>query len=52
MIQAMVNVVMDQNTFRRRHRAFNRSKLAGDIEAGLPVFNHANNVPKVALCAF
>lgn len=52
MIQTMVDVVMDQNTFRRRHRAFHRCKLASDIEAGLLVFNHADNVPKMALCTF
>ncbi len=48
----MINVVIDQDAFRRSYRAFHCGKLTGDIETGLLLFNHADNAPKVALSAF
>ena len=32
--QAVVDVVVDQDALGRRHRAFHRRELAGDVEAG------------------
>ena len=50
--QAMVDVVVDQDALCRRHRAFHRRELAGDVKAGLTTFDHADDVPKMALGAF
>ncbi|OJU87131.1 MAG: hypothetical protein BGO13_00995 [Burkholderiales bacterium 66-5] len=49
MVEAMVDVVMDQGTLCRRYRAFYRRELAGNVKARLFCLNHADDIPKVAL---
>ncbi len=49
--QAVVDVVVDQDALGRRHRAFHRRELAGDVEAGFSPFDHPDDVPQMPLGA-
>ena len=48
----MLAVIVDQDPLCRCHRALDRRKLAGDVEAGLLVFDHADHMPKVPFGTF
>ena len=49
--QAVVDVVVDQDALGRRHRAFHRRELAGDVEAGFSPFDHPDDVSQMTLGA-
>lgn len=50
--QAVVDVVVDQDALCCRHRAFYCRELAGNVETGLTLFDHPDDVSKMTFGTF
>ena len=51
MLQAMIDVILDQGAFGLAHGFFHGVKLLGDIHTGTTLFNHGENAAQVPLCS-
>lgn len=50
-LQAVVDVILDQGALGLAHGFFHRMQLLGDIHAGAPFLDHADDTAQVALGA-
>jgi hypothetical protein len=52
MLQAMIDVILDQGAFGLAHGFFHGVKLLGDIHTGTTLFNHGENAAQVPSARF
>lgn len=51
-VEAVIDMIVDQNPLGIGHGLFDGPKLLGDIDAGPMVFEHGNHGPQVAIGTF